>query len=114
MPSIEDLSGYNTYLPLTIKIVVGIFLLYIISLTIISLFSLRRTSPVFITKPISTMEQMVIASNRLPLSQVDKGLSWSIINWLFVEDYNYRLGQNKMIINFLLYNNSFFSVVIRI
>jgi hypothetical protein len=99
MPSIEDLSEYNKHLPVIIKIILGIFLLYIISLTIISLFSLRKTSPVFISKPISTMDQMVIASNRLPLSEVDKGLSWSIINWLFVEDYNYRFGQKKMIIN---------------
>lgn len=99
MPSIEDLSEYNTYLPLIIKIIVGIFLLYIISLTVISLFSLRRTSPVFISKPISTMDEIVIASNRLPLSGVGEGLSWSIINWLFVEDYNYRFGQKKMIIN---------------
>ena len=99
MPSIEDLSEYNKYLPLIIKIIVGIFLMYIISLTVISLFSLRKTSPVFISKPISTMDEIVIASNRLPLSGVGEGLSWSIINWLFVEDYNYRFGQKKMIIN---------------
>jgi hypothetical protein len=99
MPSIAKLSDYNTYLPLVIKIITGIFLIYLIYLTVITFFSLRRTSPVFISKPISTMDQMVISSNRLPLSDVDKGLSWSIINWLFVEDYNYRLGQKKMIIN---------------
>jgi hypothetical protein len=99
MPSTAKSSEYNTYLPLVIKIITGIFLLYLISLTVISVISLRKTSPVFISKPTSTMDQLVIASNRLPLSEVDKGLSWSIINWLFVEDYNYRLGQKKMIIN---------------
>ena len=95
----DNVSEYNTYLPMIIKIIVGIFLIYVISLFVISLFGLTKTSPVFISNPISTMEPTVITSNKLPLSGVDQGLSWSIVNWLFIEDYNYRYGQKKMIMN---------------
>jgi hypothetical protein len=99
MPSIEDLSQYNTFLPLLIKIIVTIFLLYLISLIVISYFGLIRTSPVLISNIVSTMEPIVIPSSKLPLSEIDSGLSWSLVNWLYIEDWNYRYGQKKMIID---------------
>ena len=99
MPSIEDLSEYNTYLPLLIKIIVGIFLIYLISLIVTTYFGLTRTSPVLISKNTSTMEPVVFPSSKLPLSGIDQGLSWSLINWLYIEDWNYRYGQKKMIVD---------------
>jgi len=99
MPSIEELSQYNTFLPLLIKIIVTIFILYVISLLVISYFGLIRSSPVLISNTVSTMQPIVIPSSRLPLSQIDAGLSWTLVNWLYIEDWNYRFGQKKMIID---------------
>jgi len=99
MPSIEELSQYNTFLPLLIKIIVTIFLLYLISLLLISYFGLIKSSPVLISNTVSTMQPIVIPSSRLPLSEIDAGLSWTLVNWLYIEDWNYRFGQKKMIID---------------
>lgn len=99
MPSIEDLSEYNTYLPILIKIILGIFLMYLISLVITTFFGLTKTSPVLISDKTSTMEPVVFSSSKLPLSGIDQGLSWSLINWLYIEDWNYRYGQKKMIVD---------------
>ena len=99
MPSIEELSQYNTFLPLLIKIIVTIFILYVISLIVISYFGLIKSSPVLISNTVSTMEPIVIPSSKLPLSEIDNGLSWTLVNWLYIEDWNYRFGQKKMIID---------------
>jgi len=99
MPSIEELSQYNTFLPLLIKIVVGIFIVYMIILCGMSIFNVRKSSPVLVSKPDSTMTQKVISATKLPLSQVNDGLSWTLIHWLYVDDWNYRFGQKKMVVN---------------
>lgn len=99
MPSIEDLSEYNTYLPILIKIILGIFVMYVISLIVITFFGLTKTSPILISDNKSTMEPVVFSSSKLPLSGVDQGLSWTLINWLYIEDWNYRYGQKKMIVD---------------
>jgi len=99
MPSIEELSQYNTFLPLLIKIVIGIFIVYAIILGGMSIFNVRRSSPVLVSKPDSTMIQKVIPAIKLPLSNVNEGLSWTLIHWLYVDDWNYRFGQKKMVAN---------------
>jgi hypothetical protein len=99
MISIEDLSEYNTFLPILIKIIITIFVLYLISLIVISYFGLMKSSPILISNQVSTMEPIIIPSNRLLLSNVNNGLSWTLINWIYIEDWNYRFGQKKMIID---------------
>ena len=99
MPISGDLSGYDTFLPILIKIILVIFLLYLISLVVTNYFGLMRTSPVLISNPTTTMEPLSFPSSKLPLSDIDKGLSWTLINWLYIEDWNYRYGQKKMIID---------------
>jgi hypothetical protein len=99
MPSIEELSQYNTFLPLLLKIFIGIFIVYVIILGGVSIFNVRKSSPVLISKPDSTMNQKVISAINLPLSNTNEGLSWTLIHWLYVEDWNYRFGQKKMIVN---------------
>lgn len=99
MPISGDLPGYDTFLPIIIKIILVIFLLYLISLVVTNYFGLKRTSPVLLSNPTSTMEPLSFQSSKLPLSDIDKGLSWTFINWLYIEDWNYRYGQKKMIID---------------
>jgi hypothetical protein len=99
MPISGDLPEYDTFLPILIKIILVIFLLYLISLVVTNYFGLLRTCPVLISNPTSTMEPISFQSSKLPLSEIDKGLSWTLINWLYIEDWNYRYGQKKMIID---------------
>lgn len=100
MPSIQELTQqYNAFFPMLIKIMIGIFCLYIIVLLGVSIFNVRKSSPVLVWKPKSTMDQQVIPATKLPLSQANDGLSWTLIQWLYVEDWNYRYGQKKMIVN---------------
>ena len=99
MPISGDQPGYDTFLPIIIKIILVIFLLYLISLVVTNYFGLKRTSPVLLSNPTTTMEPLSFQSSKLPLSDIDKGLSWTFINWLYIEDWNYRYGQKKMIID---------------
>ena len=82
-----------------VKGFVILFIIYLISMIIVTYFGMMRSSPLLINKIVSTQEQQVINSSRLPLSDVGEGISWTFVNWLYIEDWTYRFGQRKGILS---------------
>ena len=99
--SMPDLSkaDYQSFMPTLIKIIGVILLLYIVGLILVTYIGMMRNYPILIKKETSTLNTITIPADKLPLSDVDGGLSWTFVSWLYIEDWNYRFGQKKAIMN---------------
>ena len=80
----------------TIIIVVILCILFSI---FVLFYNSSDTSPVLIKRITPTDEKMVFEKNTIKLSKVDKGLSWSIVTWIYIDDWNYKFGQDKYILD---------------
>lgn len=76
-----------------------ILILYILFLIILAGASLSKSSPTIITKIQSMKKSDAFSEAKLPLSKPGEGLCWSFISWFNIEDWNYRYGQKKNIID---------------
>jgi hypothetical protein len=71
---------------------------YIIILALYKLFALSKTSPVIIAKETAANLPFKRESTFLPLSQINEGVSWSFVLWIYVDEWNYLYGQRKNIL----------------
>ena len=92
-------GNINSFMPKVIKIIAVVLFLYIILLLVFSYLGMMRSSPILVKKETPTLKNLSFLENKLPLSDVDGGLSWSFVSWLYVEDWNYRYGQKKTILS---------------
>ena len=94
-----NMDNFREYFNIFLKIVMVILLLYIGFLIILAGASLSKSSPAIITKQQSMTKSDAFSAAKLPLSKPGEGLCWSFISWFNIEDWNYRYGQKKNIID---------------
>jgi len=74
------------------------FIIYIIVLASYKLVGLSKSSPVIINKETPANVVLKRESSFLKLSNVDEGVSWSFVIWLYIDEWNYLYGQRKNLI----------------
>jgi hypothetical protein len=94
-----NMDAFREYFQIFIKIVMVILILYILFLIILAGASLSKSSPTIITKIQSMKKTDAFSEAKLPLSKPGEGLCWSFISWFNIDDWNYRYGQKKNIID---------------
>jgi len=94
-----NMDSFKGYFDIFIKIAMVILILYILFLIILAGASLSKSSPTIITKIQSMKKSDAFSEAKLPLSKPGEGLCWSFISWFNIEDWNYRYGQKKNIID---------------
>ena len=87
---------YNCIMKTFIFVIILVILLSIFIL----LYNNSGNNPVLINKVVNADKQTLEFKNsRIKLSNFNNGLSWSIITWLYIDDWNYKYGQDKYILS---------------
>jgi hypothetical protein len=76
------------------RIVLGIIII-IVLMGIVMMFR----SNLLINRVINAKTQLEYPSHKLPLSNKNKGVTWSFVTCLYVDDWEYRYGSDKYIFN---------------
>jgi hypothetical protein len=88
----------NSFMDKMIRYSLWAFAAYIIILASYKLFGLSKSSPVIINKETPANLPFKRESTYLPLSQINEGVSWSFVFWIYVDEWNYLFGQRKNIL----------------
>lgn len=95
----NKIPALDNFFPIIIKVFVAAFIIICLTLIINVYVALARTSPILINGTKHTTEKLQFPSNKLSLSDVNKGVSWTFVSWMYVEDWNYKYGQQKNVLN---------------
>jgi hypothetical protein len=89
------------------------FVFIIILVILLSLFILyynnSGNNPVLINK-ITSADKSIQINNKIKLSKFNNGLTWSIITWLYIDDWNYKYGRDKYILRWTDYKKNGFEM----
>jgi hypothetical protein len=87
-----------TFIDKMIKYSLWAFVAYIIILASYKFVGLTKSSPVIIKKETPANLTIKRESTFLPLSNINEGVSWSFVMWLYIDEWNYLFGQRKNIL----------------
>jgi hypothetical protein len=103
VPSVAPLNkgpvGTNaSFMDKMIRYSIWAFVAYIIILASYKFVGLSKSSPVIIKKETSANLTLKRESTFLQLSNINEGVSWSFVIWLYIDEWNYLYGQRKNIL----------------
>jgi len=76
-----------------------VIILSIVFSLFVLLYNRSDTSPVLINGIVPADKKMTFQNDRIKLSKVNDGLTWSIVSWLYIDDWNYKYGQDKYVLD---------------
>jgi len=94
----QILNFENVYGCMMQTLIIVIILCIIFSLFVL-FYNRSDTSPVLINSIKPADKKMIFKNDRIKLSKVNEGVSWSIVSWIFIDDWNYKFGQDKYLLD---------------
>lgn len=92
-------AGTNaTFMDKMIRYSIWAFVAYIIILASYKFVALSKSSHVIIKKETPANLTLKRESSFLALSNINEGVSWSFVIWLYIDEWNYLYGQRKNIL----------------
>jgi len=93
-----DLRHYKYLFKSIIKLSLIVFVVYVIYLFIALYMKMGKNSPVLISGETDASKEVRVTSGALPLSEVDDGMSWTFVMWLYVDDFTHNQMREKSIL----------------
>ncbi len=91
----EQILNFETLHVCIMQTFLVVVILCIVFSIFVLLYNRSDTSPVLINSIKPADKKMVFQNDRIKLSKINDGLTWSIVTWLYIDDWNYKFGQDK-------------------
>lgn len=100
VPSVAptNIASNASFMDKMIRYSIWAFVAYIIILASYKFVGLSKSSPVIIKKETPANLPFKRESTFLQLSNVNEGVSWSFVMWIYIDEWNYLYGQRKNIL----------------
>lgn len=94
----QVLNFENVHICMMQTLIVVIILCILFAIFVL-LYNSKDNSAVLINEITNSDKQMVFQNDRIKLSKINQGVSWSIVAWIYIDDWNYKFGQDKYILD---------------
>lgn len=94
----QILNFENLHICIMQTIIVVIILCIVFAIFVL-LYNRSDTSPVLINSIKPADKKMVFQNDRIKLSKINEGVSWSIVSWIYIDDWDYKFGQEKYMLD---------------
>lgn len=94
-----DLTNFDSVFGCMIQTFIVVLILFLIFALVMYLNGRKGQNPVLISSVTPADKPISFTTDVIKTSQFDQGVTWSMVGWLYIDDWNYRFGQHKYILD---------------
>lgn len=95
----DQVLNFETIHTCMMQTLIVIIIFSILFSLFVLLYNQKDNSSVLINKITNATKKMEFSNERIKLSKINQGVSWSIVAWVYIDDWNYKFGQDKYLLD---------------